>query len=233
MSTVDIVVPQTATNPGMVVHDGDKQSHHHPHHPWHDPAIDALGRQILANQVHAVDSTVERLGLAGIQATDRAGLDNINATDRMGLSNIQATDLNGRENQVETVRSYGHIAKQVEETTGEVKEVVNTNAFRIENLMVREVNLLNVQAERNVAATNLAIEKIAAASQLTAFQNTAQILAAQAECCCEIKELIRADGEKTRDLANQIQKENQAMLLVDAKNEILALKLRATATVSI
>lgn len=97
----------------------------------------------------------------------------------------------------------------------------------------------NLAIEKTAAATNLAIEKTAAAgmllavqnagaSALTAAQNHALALAQAAECCCEIKELVRADGEKTRDLVSSINAANLATQLVDAKQTILALRLGAT-----
>lgn len=70
-----------------------------------------------------------------------------------------------------------------------------------------------IDSAKNAAALNLAIEKTSAASilesvknasaaQLFAAQNHAAALAQAAECCCEIKELIRTEGGQTRDLIN-------------------------------
>lgn len=73
-----------------------------------------------------------------------------------------------------------------------------------------------LEAAKNAAAINLNVEKIAAAAALAA-----------SECCCEIKELIREDGGKTRELINSVERDRQAVQLVDAKNEILALRLGA------
>jgi hypothetical protein len=62
---------------------------------------------------------------------------------------------------------------------------------------------------------------------MQAAQNHALALAQAAECCCEIKELIREDGEKTRGLINSLETTRLATELVDAKNQITLLQLKA------
>lgn len=96
---------------------------------------------------------------------------------------------------------------------------------------------IEVNVEKSGRATELAVEKTGAANQLAvalasreaalaAATNTAAILAAQAECCCEIKELIRAENTATRDLINA----NTVTALRDkvaaASNENTLLKLK-------
>lgn len=100
----------------------------------------------------------------------------------------------------------------------------NVSSQQIQNFQLQFANAASVQAQTFFSATNLAIEKTAAAAQLSAVQNQAAALAQAAECCCELKELIRADGEKTRDLVSSIQASNLAVQLADTKNQILALQ---------
>lgn len=88
----------------------------------------------------------------------------------------------------------------------------------------RQFSDIGIQAEKTAAATNLAIEKTAAASQLLATQNTSAILAQMAECCCEIKEKIAADGQQTRDLINSIEQDRLRTLNSDLKAQLLALQ---------
>lgn len=66
-----------------------------------------------------------------------------------------------------------------------------------------------------------------AAAALAAAVNTAAIQAAIAECCCEQKMITIEQADKTRDLINMLNSQNNAVALVDAKNEILALRLSA------
>jgi uncharacterized protein YpuA (DUF1002 family) len=103
-----------------------------------------------------------------------------------------------------------------------------------------------LEAAKNAAATQIAQAKDAAATQvLLQTKSDAQTLflaqnfatsnalvnerfkdtdARLAECCCELKSLIKDDGEKTRDLVNSIQASNLALSLADAKAEIIVLK---------
>lgn len=64
-----------------------------------------------------------------------------------------------------------------------------------------------LEACKNTAALNLTIEKTAAAAALLAMQNKMDSDAKAAACCCELKEAIGADGQKTRDLINQMDRE--------------------------
>jgi len=104
--------------------------------------------------------------------------------------------------------------------------------------------------EKLGAANQLAVEKTAAATQLAskldfantqnllisgfkdgrydAAVNTAAVQATLAECCCEIKELVREDGGKTRELIQAIDSARLAGQLTDAKNEITFLRLSAS-----
>jgi hypothetical protein len=80
-------------------------------------------------------------------------------------------------------------------------------------------------AEKIGAANSLAIHQNFASLQLQACNNHAQAMAASAQCCCEIKELIHLDGQKTRDLVNNIERDRTAVALMDAKQEVLLAKL--------
>lgn len=77
-----------------------------------------------------------------------------------------------------------------------------------------------------VQANAVAIEKVAAAINLNIEKTAAASALKLSECCCEIKELIRAEGEKTRDLANAIERDRQSVLLADAKTELLIANLK-------
>lgn len=138
----------------------------------------------------------------------------------------------------EACDGFGHVNEELAEGFG---------ADRLET--VRQGQALQTTVEKTAAAVNLAVEKTAAAgileasknsaaalldssknaaaAALAAATNTASILAKQEDCCCELKELIREDGQKTRDLINSIQSTNLAVQLSDAKAEILALKIKA------
>lgn len=83
----------------------------------------------------------------------------------------------------------------------------------------------SLATEKTAAATALAIEKTAAASALEGHKNTATLAAQLAECCCEIKELVRAEACTTRELINSVEAGRIRDQLADAKQELLIAKL--------
>lgn len=115
-----------------------------------------------------------------------------------------------------------------------LRDAIFDNGVAIEkngmgNLLATEkvAAAINLAVEKIGSATSLAVEKTAAASQLQAAQNHALALAQAAECCCEIKELVREEAGRTRDLINTIESNRVRDALTDAKTEILALRLGA------
>lgn len=78
--------------------------------------------------------------------------------------------------------------------------------------------------ETNAAANLLAIKEAALSLQLQASQNHASLSAQMAECCCDVKSTILADGQKTRDLINSIEADRLRSVNHDLKSELLAIK---------
>lgn len=66
----------------------------------------------------------------------------------------------------------------------------------------KNANALAVQSDKNWASLQFQAEKNASASVLLAQQLASDAARQAAECCCELKELIRADGDRTRALIN-------------------------------
>lgn len=113
---------------------------------------------------------------------------------------------------------------------------------------IEKVGAANQLATEKVAAASiLAVEKTSSANQLAnrldfantqnllisgfkdgrydAAVNTAALQASIAECCCEVKELIREDGGKTRELvaANEAARIRDDLALVREENLFLRL----------
>jgi hypothetical protein len=70
-----------------------------------------------------------------------------------------------------------------------------------------------------------------AAIQSQAASTAAIAAAAMAECCCEIKGLVTAEGTKTRERMDDIEARRNAVELTDSKNEVTLLKLQLAAKV--
>lgn len=137
-----------------------------------------------------------------------------------------ATEKTGAASTLATNVASGTLGVAIEKTSAANQLATNVGSQAVLNLVLQQSNAASVQAEKIAAANQLTTEKIGAAAALLAVQNQAAALAQAAECCCELKELIRADGEKTRDLVAGINAANLATQLVDAKQEILALRVR-------
>lgn len=65
-----------------------------------------------------------------------------------------------------------------------------------------DANALSVEAAKNFYALTVDATKNASAAQLDATKNAAAVAMQIAECCCELKSLITADGNTTRGLIN-------------------------------
>jgi len=78
-----------------------------------------------------------------------------------------------------------------------------SHAFGIVTAVERNGRSAELATEKTSAATILAIEKTAAAAALAAAVNTAALQKEIAEICC----CVREDGEKTRALVSQIDRE--------------------------
>jgi len=97
----------------------------------------------------------------------------------------------------------------------DTERTVQTVRQEVENLLIA-----GFKDGRYDAATNTA------ALQLTAATNTAAIQAALCECCCEIREKISADGEKTRGLINEVSRLESVRRELKQEAEIMYLKGR-------
>jgi hypothetical protein len=186
---------------------GDHQNHHH---GLTEKDALSLAVRSLVDNVNAVTVAVTANGAANSLATEKTGAANELATNVQGLAGQLAT-----------------------EKTAAAIQLANSLAFsNTQNLLISGFKDGRYDASVNAAATALASATNTAAIQLTSAQNTAAIQAAAAECCCEIKTLVISDGQKTRDLINQLQDLNKAVELVDAKQEITLLKMKNVAITS-
>lgn len=175
MSDQIVIPPASAPTTGFVF-DGHRDGHHH---------------------IHDYARTAERV-LNGVHAAD------INLL--AGLASNKDAIVHGTEEEQE---NFAALARQISDSNtqavGNFKDALGV-AYQIEgrtNLeAAKNFNAITVQNAANFAALQLDATKNAAASALAAAVNQAATLAAIAECCCETKELIRAENEETRNLIN-------------------------------
>lgn len=112
----------------------------------------------------------------------------------------------------EAQENYARLQKQVSDNNTATAlgfKDAQALAYQVEGRALLEAaknaNALGVQADKLWYQTNLQAQTNAAAAVLLATQNQAAILAAQAECCCELKEKITAEAVETRALINTIE----------------------------
>jgi len=127
----------------------------------------------------------------------------------------EVMDRNFRESTKELYTNFERTNKYVDETRRELgllqeralKEELVTQyklhsetekrGYETQKELLKGFSESELRADRHAAAQALLSEKLAA-----------QAAAKAAECCCEIKEKIAADGQKTRDLINSITEQN-------------------------
>lgn len=171
--------------------------------------------------------------------------DTINALNVIG--NRQGDNFNTLERSVENTRSV--VGGLVTDASFRALEQFNLLGVRAEKLSAATDVLVQkttgeiqtqitltakdgiIDASKNAAALVLQAEKIASATALEAQKLASAAAAAAAECCCELKmaiaasrcdvlEAIRDRGDKTDALINGIERDRQAVALVDSKIEL-------------
>jgi hypothetical protein len=84
-------------------------------------------------------------------------------------------------------------------------------------------NALSVEATKNFYALSVEATKNASAAQLEAQKNASAIAAQVAECCCELKMLVTAEGVSSRALANEIEARRVSNELQRLQTQVLVL----------
>ncbi len=178
----------------------------------------------LSNLVHtnaaAVLAAIANGDAAIIAATQSQALAGIEATNRTGLAGITSTERNGGEGRLVTERTAGETRLVVHQSAAEIRELVNDKAT---------VNLIAIkdtqhQVTKEACETRQQEAEHFAAIQLEACKNNSAVLAAIAECCCEQKELTRAEASATRELILSQNASSLATQLADAKLTIALAK---------
>lgn len=154
----------------------------------HDRLCDATGKVI-----HEIDRHGDASALAACKINDAIGEGKLfNAVQFK--DQIIAQDKNAAAQSVLST-TIGNAAQVLATSFANQASVQATSNF----------NLLTVQLERTRAELDAKVAAGFAAATLLAFQNKADSDAKAAECCCELKALITAEGVASRALANEIE----------------------------
>jgi hypothetical protein len=233
---MDAIVPPG--NQNLIMDDNGSRRSYYPY--CNDSIADVLDRISTASEnvinndnsnSHHQSATAERLGLAGIGATDRNGSETRGNTDRNGLEARQLVREEGHEvrdnlrHNRDAVERFG--LKNLDSTKDGFKDLVVSMKDDLRDILISQKNdvkdllLKNCQVEKDML---LQFKD----AQLVAMQNKADLAAQIAECCCENKELIRAEAGETRQLMMKLDEQNLRDKLRKAEEELIALRLRST-----
>lgn len=204
-----VIPPASASTNGFISSDNDHRGHggHHGGHGYSDRDWPSRTAERVKDEVFASERTRNEEVRDVLESVERSGRAGELSTEKNGAAGILATNV-----------AAGAVGVAIERTSAANQLATNVAGQQVQNLALSQFNLLQVQAQTFQAATNLAIEKTAAAAilqsvkdaaaaQLYAAQNHAAALAKAEECCCATKELIREENGKTRDLIQQNERE--------------------------
>lgn len=186
-----------------------------------------LDELIQSNNIHnnatSILNAIHTSTASIIAANQAASLADIEATNRNGSTTLGSIERNGGEGRLVTERTAGETRLNIYQTSAETRELVRDVSFNILNAVrdtkdevFREGNKTREELLKGFAQVNL-----------EACKNADAIRAAIAECCCEQKELTRAEANATRELILSQNTANLNSQLVDAKNANLLLNIKA------
>lgn len=164
---------------------------------------------IHTSAAHTV-SAVEHTGLAGIQETARQGSTVMHEVAQGASLNLASTERNGGETRL-----------AIERNSGESRAMID----RLAIAAARDIADIRREACENKSEIVLEGCKNTNALTLQAAENKAVLMAQIAECCCELKELTRAEAGATRDLIREGENNRLRDRLADLQNENNLLKL--------
>lgn len=154
----------------------------------HDRLCDATGKVI-----HEIDRHGDAAALAACKIGE-------------GIADVKFHGMETAKDQI-IAQNVGFSAQSVlSQTIGSAATVLATSiGNQLSNQATANYNGTTVQLERVRAELEAKVAAGFAASTLLAFQNKADSDKQAAECCCELKALITAEGVSTRALANEIE----------------------------
>jgi hypothetical protein len=109
---------------------------------------------------------------------------------------------------IDSAKNAAALQVQSQQETNQLSNQA-TNNFNLISIQAQNFsNLGSVQAMTFAHQADISRQKFAYEGQLQAQIIAAAAAAKAAECCCELKTAISADGQKTRDLLNSITEQN-------------------------
>lgn len=163
----------------------------------------AGGHQHIGDKIHTASINGIKETADAARDTVDAVRDSINATNQIGNLNLQSSERNGGETRTSVHQSAGVIRDQLAANANQTaRDFANQN---------REICEVRSEMAQGFGATQLELTKQHGQIQLEMCKQHAELARqidaraaeaakALAECCCETKELVRAENAATRQL---------------------------------
>lgn len=194
------------------------------------------------SNAHDAGARAERVGFAGISATERNGAE---SRGNSHLNSMEARILareEGHESRDQIRRSEDAIErfglKNLEATKDSLKDILISTKDDLKNVLISQKDdlkdlLISTKNDfKDVLLKNCQIEKDMLLqfkdAQLIAMQNKADLQRQIAECCCENKALIIEKANDTDSLIRKLDEDRVRDQLRKAQGELEALRLRAS-----
>lgn len=239
---MDAIIPPNNQN---LVIDDQHRTHHKDHTPIILDRISTATENVMNNDnsnAHSALATAERLGLAGVASTERNGAEGRDNTDRNSMEARLAQREEHHETRSEIRRTEDAIERfgltNLTATKDGLKDLIISMKDDLKNVLIsqkddiKDLLISNKNDFKDVLLKSCQVEKDALLqfkdAQLIAMQNKADLAREIAECCCENKELIRAEADRTRELMRSLDEGNLRDKLRLAQEELIAVRLRST-----
>jgi hypothetical protein len=193
---------------------GNRRNDHSGHHDHGWNAGDVRG--FAASQFDTFNASMRRADADAAQA------------DRSANAIRASVEEHGHAAAIAVEKTSGAIGVAIQATAAAGQLATNVAGQQVQNMLLQQSNLAAVQAQTFAAALNLAIETKAAAALMDATKNSAAVLAAQAACCCEIKEKIGDEANRTRELMLKLDGDGAARREAALAAQVQQLQLVAT-----
>ena len=158
--------------------------------------------QSLQNQIQTVQGQINNNEVnSAITAVD-ATINNVTRDLNNSIANLSTAVATGNFTTLNSINGLGR----------DVTAQANQNALQQLNSFNQQTTTILQGFNSNAMQVQNSTNQIIAQGTATAAQ--------MAECCCQIKATIMADGNATRALINQLDKENLQSQLLDSKNQV-------------
>lgn len=228
---MDAIV-QPGTNPGFAINDDHKHCYDG-YRDNHDVVLHEIadGTRAILNDVgnnsRAVLHEVADASRVGIKETSDAARD-VNAgvnregheTRNVSRAHREADERFHLATREAAERGFLETRLGVERTSGEIRRDNLTSFSDLDKFLCGKF-------EMQMRDTLIGFKD----TQLFAAQNQAKLSAELAECCCEVKELVRAEAGATRELIKDNETQRLRDALASANQELLTIRLSSSVKV--